>query len=393
MPLAAPIAQSQGTARSYGIYMAGWDLVMMVPIDSVRVIEAGPNGVSSMDFTIEDPDKIITLQPFTEIVFRWQASEQILFRGYIDHWSDHPDFGGVGRAFDVSCSGVEIWLDWLVVYPAITYGKISGGHDFNEFIVSYFAQISNTPIHGFVDLTGSSGPVKGIANRQSEGNAIGNRTATDGSYIGVTVREMVNQAVALSTSPTTFDPADSLWTVDFDMGFRFWGNYTTSAFTNYDTPSDYTTLTIVDTSAGTTVAANLKWDVLPTDITRTVYIKGFDAASSGIFTDGTGLPGKQAYVNDVTITTAADATARALSVLRTGYISIRGSLDLEDWTPATTIHPGSLLDLTDASTGATGIYRIFQIEKTFNSSGRQNWTVSFGGLPPSAMALTRKLTT
>jgi hypothetical protein len=36
--------------------------------------------------------------------------------------------------------------------------------------------------------------------------------------------------------------------------------------------------------------------------------------------------------------------------------------------------------------------RISAIDKTFNSSGRENWTVHFGGLPKSAARLIRKLT-
>ena len=61
-------------------------------------------------------------------------------------------------------------------------------------------------------------------------------------------------------------------------------------------------------------------------------------------------------------------------------------IPIEDWSPPATTHVGASVVLTDAMTGATGTYVIGQIDRSFNSSGRENWRVYYGATAPSAAA-------
>jgi hypothetical protein len=51
-----------------------------------------------------------------------------------------------------------------------------------------------------------------------------------------------------------------------------------------------------------------------------------------------------------------------------------------------------VLTLTDARVGLSAYgTRIYQLEKTINASAREDWVVSFGGLPPSGANEIRRL--
>jgi hypothetical protein len=127
----------------------------------------------------------------------------------------------------------------------------------------------------------------------------------------------------------------------------------------------------------------------PPGVVHDVYVKGFDAASSGWFGDGTGVRGKRVGLEDDTITTADEARTRAYGYFARQFALARGEFNLTDWTPTSGVRAGSLVNITDTATGATGTYRIYGIEKRFHGSGRQDWAVSYGAFRPSLARTTQ----
>jgi hypothetical protein len=178
----------------------------------------------------------------------------------------------------------------------------------------------------------------------------------------------------------TLAQAELLLTVDFYGGLRC--TYQRPATTT-DVPDDYAALTVTDTFASATVAANLNHTIDGGAVTRQVLVIGGSAAGSGLVSDGTDLPGPAAVVSDTSITTYANMLARARAEMSRSVQQVRGSFTLEAYTPTPNVHPGSRLVLTDAAAGATGTYRISQIGKRFNSSGTQEWDIAYGGSAPS----------
>jgi len=85
-----------------------------VPIESVEVVEQGPNGVSSMHFRIWDPAKEVNLREMDEVEF-WQQQgiDLPFFAGFVQEWT--LTTRGVGRYIDVECIGIEAVLDWMII--------------------------------------------------------------------------------------------------------------------------------------------------------------------------------------------------------------------------------------------------------------------------------------
>jgi hypothetical protein len=131
---------------------------------------------------------------------------------------------------------------------------------------------------------------------------------------------------------------------------------------------------------------------------RAVMIRGANAAGTGIVGDGSGVKGPTAVVSDNTSDTAAALATIGANYLSTQRSVIRGTVTAEELTPSTYntggnfFRPGCTLTLTDASVGASGNYMVTEVTKRFYASGKEDWTVSFGGIPPSGTRLMRRLT-
>lgn len=388
-------ALTDHTAHPYGLFVGGVDVIRQpgtggslygTPIEFVAVAERGPGAVSSMEFVIEDPSQAVTLAKGQEVQFWDLANTAFLFRGYVDHWTSRPLV--TGRVYNVSATGVEAWLDWLLLTTAFTVNtsfNVSGNIEtLTQSIPSPLVCVRET-IGGY----GSRGA--GIATGLGPGAT--NTSIASGTIAGgTTLRETIRAILALGNQTTSGNGSLNVsTTVDFYLTLRVWANDDAN-YVNLTQPDDYTTLTVNDVIGGAIVAEGLQYSVEPDDICHEVYIAGGNAAGSGLFGDGTGIRGRMGYVADAAILTAADATIRAFNFLATESASVRGTFSVTDFTPVTTVHAGSVLNITDSPTAATGQYRIFGIDKTFNPSGRQNWTVSFGGLPPSGATLIRQLT-
>lgn len=386
-----------GVQPPYGLFVGGTDVLKDytgaaygVPLESIEVTEAGPGSVSSMTFRIDDPSKLMALAEGQEARFYDFTNSVTEFLGYVDHWSSTPDFGGQGRTYEVTCTGIEAWLDWAILqndYPR-------GGGASTVSPLDFFELRGTTPQYW--------GPFYyGVSATQITGERLAGlgtfsgyntyRTSTITYAAGTTLRGMfdsVSSYTYIIPGDGRYIPINVLATIDFDRQARAWPSADVSG--NLLQPSDYTTLTVTDTAASATNAEDLEYQVEPGDPAHEVYIKG--TGVTGVFTDGTGIRTRQLFLSDASIANADDAQRVANGLLGSVSGSVRGSYWRRDFTPPAGVHAGSLTTITDDATGATGTYRIYQIRKTYLGSGRKTWYVAFGGNPPSAAALVRKLT-
>lgn len=392
MPLAPPIAMSQGTAPaafSGSLRMDGQEFMpfpgsapaVAVPVDSIELTEAGPGGISSLRFTIEDPGTTSPLPHNGSRVLFWDRTNDFpLFRGTVNSWHAIPL--GVGRRIVVECDGLEKELDSIVTgYTTISLANVQ--NSVNE-VAGLFTRLDN------IGMATTENGTRALPIGQL-GTATTHPFADFPVTIeGGTVREAIRQiAAAASMNPAAagkFQLPPPMVTVDFYGGLRMWNEG--------EQPDDYTTLTITNTAAGTRATAGIDYEVHPADIVHEVYVNGASAAASGWFGDGTGIVGRQAYISDSTVTTEQQARNVATAYLLEQQSNVRGSFKLDDFNPTLTIHAGSLVSITDASLGLSAqTFIIQQIRKAFyERTNRQEWEVSFGGRRPSAMGELRNLT-
>lgn len=364
-----------------------------VPTDSISVDEQAAPGVSTLAFRIEDALGTGPVPSAGDEVQYWDLVNDVpYFGGWVTTPVGIRDFGGgQGRAIDVSCVGFESILDWAVLTADLVIPMDPGG-TVNRLRDAIQLVAANCEGIGAL-RTFSSGATSG-SQAQPVGALDGYKGAFAGLGYPVTItagtslREAINQLIKAASSKTTqqFDPMspNAVFTIDFYRGLRV---------TVSGRGGDYTDLTVTDTTAGVVVADGLKHETEVGEIVRGVYVKGLNAGVSGYMGDGSGKPGRIAYVSDDTIDTAAKLLDAQQTYLADFTATAGGSFDLSDWTPSSsTIHPGSSLFLTDAATGATGTYRIASIGKTFNPSGRETWAIAYGRARPSLARAIRHLT-
>lgn len=394
-------ALTDHSARYAGLFVAGVDVLKQpsatgngygVLLDTIEVNEQGSGGVSSMTFTIEDPS--FTVQaPRTGDEVRYQilANATPEFLGFVQSIRTVPAFGDQGRMIVVTAQGVESLLDWAVTASDMTLDpNVLGTIALIQSIVANSVGLG--PVRAFTDPTGAIAfgnqalPI-GINFGPAFGNAIT-------IPAGTTVRQAFQQFWATfgGSSITSLGEDRSVMyiTIDFTWGLRMFPDYAANP-PGPALPADYTNLTVTDTSVGAIVAEGLSYATDSGGIVRGVVVKGTGVTAT--VTDGSGKLGPFRTLEDTTITTVAAATAAGASYLATFQQTIRGDFDLLDHSPVTTIHTGSFVLITDARAELAGEYRrIMAIRKRYHGTGRQDWTVSFGGLPPSGAALMRRLT-
>jgi hypothetical protein len=410
MPNAAIVgaALTDHSAHPYSLFLDATDLIGQpsrgfgVDIRTITVNEVGPGGVSSISFTIDDPSKLITVNNGQVIRFVWNThpagavADEPLFLGFVDSFSLRPDFGMQGRSIDIQGIGIEALLDWKIV-PAYA-AAVSGALPEQVSLVGAAAGISSI-------TSGSVSPAQSSLTQPVGGYNRGALDATIAlmpfsSYtVGVPLRQLLQ---AMIDSVTKYDqqPALSgasqirvLFTIDFYGQLRMWNDYPTTA------PDDYRSDSF-DVTASEFVE-NLEFTTDPSQIVHEVWVTGSGAAATPtLYDDGTGIKGRQIQITDTTITTASGALQAAQAVFQANSNQVRGSYERNDWDPVDGpaghfIRAGSLVTMVDPSVSLNAPvngYRIMEIEKTFNGSGRQNWKVSFGSLAPSAIRDIRRLT-
>lgn len=381
-------------ARSRALYLDGTDVLLApgsggnrvgVPIDTCEVIEQGPGGVSSMRFDIEDPEGLVMLQEGQEIRFHDIVNDRPIFLGWLQSWDERPF--GLGRVWIVTAVGVEAVLDWIIV----TSYTIPGSQSSSRTIWGLLAAATSVgvPLRVVAKAGGAVNDADGDADAGvgtlfPGGSAI-NQPGTPLTVAGVTLREAIRQALdaAIDSDLTPITPADGVFTVDFYGQLRLWRRTST--------PADYDTLTVTDTGASSIVAENISHTVDPGGIVRGVYIVGGAAAGTGVVMDGTGIPGPIATFSDANVLDADGLFVAGTNYLQAHGAITRGSFDLFDRDITDNIRAGSLLVLDDDMLDLHGTYQIGQMQRRFTGK-RTDWSFTYGGLPPSATTLMRRLT-
>jgi hypothetical protein len=119
-------ATNSHVARSYLLTVGGRDVIADpskrygVPLDSIDLVEAGSDSVSSMSFVIEDPTVIVGISDGDEVRFHSFLTGAPLFLGYVQGYEVQPAFGEQGRMISVKAIGIEAVLDWAIFPAAIT---------------------------------------------------------------------------------------------------------------------------------------------------------------------------------------------------------------------------------------------------------------------------------
>lgn len=394
MPLAAPIALllTTATARSKALWVGGVDMTkdsatgVGVPLESVEVEEVGLLGTSSMTFHIDVP--VSGVPPSVKIadgmdVRFWDLTNDVpIFVGWVQQWTTIPDFGTVGYTLEVTAIGPEALLDWSYC-PAITF---AAGTIIQDAVLAAVGQAYGT------------GPLRALGGTSSTQN-----TPVGGGPAGVSGASL--DAALTTTAGTLRETLRQICKAPMHnvgggggvvtMGFlvdMYYGLRISQDVGNGIGPNDWTTLTIDDTT-GAPFTEALKHDTDAAGIVHAVFVTGGNAAGTGIVSDGSGKIGSVAQLSDSSITTADAKQAAGLAYLAQFSIGTRGSFMLQDWTPTLTVHAGGQLILFNEPRlpSVGGSYVIASIRKTFQAT-RQNWTISYGGLQPSAMGTTRRLT-
>lgn len=380
-------ALTDHSARSKGLYLDGLDVIVApgtrsygVPIETIEVEENGPGGVSAMQFAIDDPLKLVTVAEGMAVRYVDLVNDYTIFDGWVSHWDVVPDFGQQGRTIVVSCDGVEILLDWAKVVGTFTFPVGSSGAAAAQALV---AACSSGPIRAFVSSAVQSTQAQPIASNP--------QLTVDVTTGGKSLRECLRDVLSACTQSTGGTSTGSTFTLDFDFGLRVW-----TVPLGLELPLDWGQLTLSDVGANNPEGLTASIDTSP--VIRAVYITGGNAAGTGWVTDGTGLPGETVIgPTDATILTAEARQAAGAAYLAQFAVTIRGTLTLQDRAPATTVHAGGRLNLTNAAAGLAASapdtsYRIGSIRKRFLPSTRETWEITYGGLAPSAARLMRRLT-
>lgn len=367
-----------------------------VPVDSIRVNEAGPGGVSTMTFDIDDPQAELNVKDAWEVRFEKVGRLFPEFRGWVQTYSSEP--WATGRRWHVGAIGTEALLDWLKLAVDVTFPINSIA--FADGVQALHAACQGVGANGLRAFQGSSfhgGTDDPIEATLLMLNNLGAVTVK----AGTTLRNAI-YALAAMVDPQgaagTGLPGIRIVDVDFLFGLRVWLDAATlgSGTPGFD-PADYSSLAFDNTHvAGFPYTESLKWDRDVSGVKRGVMVFGSGGVQVTV-TDGTGIPGDFAVIRDDNITTVGQATAIGQAALMQTLGSSRGSFRFTDVSPETTlgaaVRAGSIVTLTDPTVGMSAeVSRISGIVKTYQDSGREDWTISFGALTPSAARLVRRWT-
>lgn len=402
MPLAATICNANGNPAGgpWSIEINGNDYALTaataghkigIPVESLELDLEGAGGVSSCSFAIDDPDRLVTIAEGDRVWIYDHTREVPRFAGWIQAWTNVPM--GIGRQVHVEAQGREAILDWAFIPGTLT---IPAGTDLEDAALAC-AGAALYP-QGVELLAFAASSEEGSAYASA---GIGNfftfdyHLVADAVITDTTLRDALNQVASLTASTAPLDghliyPVIKI-SVDFWGYLRVW----------VGTPGDWAD---VSTSSGFGSASPAPADPQflndAAGACHAVYVVGGNAAGTGMVTDGTGIPGPIARINDSTITTQAGKDAAGLQYManRTGIQ--RAPLRLEDFVPAGSggvahPRPGAKVQIRDAQLGIDPAVQYLMDGITISFSGGgdlEQWEISAGGRRPSAVNYIRRLT-
>jgi hypothetical protein len=376
--LAPLVSQQQGTVQHRRcLTVAGLEVYGYSPISTWQLNEAAYGQVSDFTFTLEDPGAVLSPRIGDPVVL-WDTQADVPeFAGWVvtlDYAQMAP-----GRRIAVRCAGAEALLDWMQV-PAMTFDG-SPSYSVAQIVQSLIAAGSlsaQSPLRAMADgVTFSTGSQAFPTSWYSMINA--GSYATPAGSLRQALQSLWTQTLAVQAALADGPPLALMLSVDFWHGVRLWaqGDWKYGATV---LPSDFPTLAVAqDTSAGV-VAESPAYTVDGGSSVRGAYVTGANAAGTG-FVTGTPVMGPTATISDPNATSAASRDAIGLAATY-GGAAVRGSFRLLD--AEAQVHPGYAVQFgVGAVLPSTLSYRVGTVSRTFNPSGRCDYTVSFGGAAPS----------
>lgn len=409
MAAAVAAALTTPTAKRYQLTIGGLDVLLQpgnpgnlygVPIDSITIDWQGAGDVSALTCVLEDPAGVLAPTPdaldAAEVVM-WNLVDGVpYFGGYL--MDLRPSQVGTVMRYDVTCVGYEAILDWAQLDHDVT---LPIGMAALDAVLAIAGQA--TPLYGLRVIGNAasifSSDTAGVANLV-DAAASGTLTLTYAVTIkaGATLRSALGQLLAATwtIAGAGINRVQATVTVDFLKQLRV-----QNAFATGNGYADVRQLSIAPTGADA-AATDLQPERDLHDVIRAVFILGANAAGTGTVTDGTGKPGRTAYLNDPLVDSAAKLADRGGAYLAAVAAAWRGSFAIDSWTPVVDadVGPGPRQVRVDGPVDLTGYswvgpaprsYAIASITRTFPGGTFERWDVQYGGRAPSAMALIRRL--
>lgn len=362
-----------------------------VPIETVKLTEAGVDQVSSLAFVIDDPAGVLVFEERAPVHFHDCVRDVPLFEGFLDKIDVEQE--GLARRHVVTCGGVEAALDWMIIPAGADLSVVAGGPspalpDVVQALVGQALGVG-VPLRAFANPGGNSTQAKPVAGNVSD------LVPTGLDLGGRTLRQAILAAVTLSGA--SLPPG---LTVDFYSGLRFMattgygGGYGGNVLLHQWSDRaailvDGATFVGADTKAGSTFSEAI----------HQVYVQGGNAAGSGLVSDGTGLRGPIATISESLSTSAALRNSLGRTWLaRRGaliYAKTRIEHQINAGTAGAERRAFGQLNIDNAQMGFTGanvaLLPVQRIVKTFQPAGTEVWEIDAGAKVTGAGAFLRRI--
>lgn len=365
------VLKQPSTASGYG-----------VAVESIELTEMAPGQVSSLQFTLTDPNGALTFQAGAVVRYVDVTRDLPLFTGFIE--STDIRALGIGRELVISCVGLEILLDWMQV-DAFTISATAADAAVQD-VVSHAIGVG-------YPLNYAAGATCTVATPVSPGSfALGVFPIAIPAGSLRQALEALRPAMQLGFGPLS---RDRWWfTVDFRGGLRF----ARQSSTTWNV-SDYAGTIAINGLGFARVPADTHYSIDGSGVTRQVKVVGGNAAGTAVISDGSGVPGPTAIINDANSLTADYARTVAAAYFGSNGIALSGTTRTEENIDAgavgAEVRAGCGVTILDASVGqftpgfSTIVSLVNQIDKIYWPSDKETWVIHFGGMVTGSQYIRR----
>lgn len=395
MPLAPVVAAALTTpaSRVWGIYVNGVDVSKSsqygVLWGETTIEIAAPGSASGATIVIDDTASVLSFSPGDAVL--WLALSQTnlfgttgapWFRGWVGKAGEVKL--GQGRQWQLECIGIDALPDWAVTQYAITFDPATAPVTFGlrQMVQAIAAASTNFgPVSVAIDL--AAGGQGNVTNGVGADYSL--RTAVT-IPIGTTFRRAVELAASASGDVAS-PPSPLRLTVDMYGTLRTYVGVQTGV--TFIAPDSNASVTV--STAGPTYPASHRHEDDGMSAARTVVVIGSGSVKVTL-SDGTGIMGPTAIVQDDTFTTVAAATAYGLTYLagRRGVSS--GSVTLESVSGAEASWVLRRWNITDANLGISAVdYECGGMTVVFDGSGLATIHANYGGPEQTAAQVIRRM--
>jgi hypothetical protein len=352
--------------KPYSLFINSVDVISpaagkgAVPLGSIRIVDNGHNGQSTMEFLHQDPAKAFAIPAGAQVSF-YDARTGTMFAGYLIARSLEPFPSQQGRM--VKCSAVDysIALDRHAVRGSWSSGTLTTD---SAILTAVF---------------GWEGTGLTVAAHSS--TAIGTQI-----FAHIPMRQVVEQCLTIAQGinnvPLGYlvDPAKAM-------------HYFKIADFSYAAPGPATDVT--PTPGGSTVVEKLTLEYDESQIINSLFVRGASSSASGKVDDAASIAiygQREAIIDAPRATTLAQATqyARGYFIDRKDA-TLRGSFEVDgSLCYATGRHwrAENNVTITNAALGlSAAVFRVYSVTTQWlGGTGVHRHLVNFGGLPRSGLA-------